>query len=85
MISSARIPASIVTRAVPPCPTESVRVEAPPSEQQRKLEQLMLHAKALQLLSSALSLAKEQLRARHLVPTVAVRKGKLACCFISRE
>ncbi|KAF0301911.1 Serine/threonine-protein kinase unc-51 [Amphibalanus amphitrite] len=53
---------------------ESVRVEAPPSEQQRKLEQLMLHAKALQLLSSALSLAKEQLRAGQLEPTVAVRR-----------
>ena len=51
-------------------------METPPSEQQRKLEQLMLHAKALQLLSSALSLAKEQLRARHLVPTAAVRKGE---------
>ena len=46
------------------------------SEHQRKLEQLVLYVRALQLLTSSIQLAKEEVRARRLQPSNAVKTSE---------
>jgi len=48
------------------------------SEQQRRLEQLVLHVRALHILSTSLQLAKEEVDAGRLHPTNAVKTGENA-------
>ncbi len=44
------------------------------SESQRHLEQLVLHVRALQLLNSAIELAREQIKNEKLQPSNSVRQ-----------
>jgi serine/threonine-protein kinase ULK/ATG1 len=46
------------------------------TEGSRRAEQLVLLVRALQLLSSGLNLATQQLRAGHLQPSASVKSGK---------
>ncbi|CAL4075490.1 unnamed protein product [Meganyctiphanes norvegica] len=57
----------------PPWDTESSALASPPPEWQRKAEQLVLYVRALQLLSSALSLAKHEKTNSRLQPSNAVK------------
>lgn len=54
---------------------ESSGVAAPAPEWQRRAEQLVLYVRALQLLSSALSLAKHEKSTNRLHPSTAVKNG----------
>ena len=47
------------------------------SESQRRMEQLVLYVRALQLLSSSISLAKEEIKSARLQPSNTVRNSKL--------
>lgn len=47
------------------------------SESQRSLEQLVLYVRALQLLTSSIQLAKDEVRARRLQPSATVKSSKL--------
>lgn len=48
------------------------------TDTQRRAEQLVLYIRALQLLSSALNLSKEELQAERLHPSPSVKQVRLA-------
>lgn len=52
----------------------------PTPEWQRRAEQLVLYMRALQLLNSALTLAKHEKSTSRLQPSNAVKNGKQPCC-----
>lgn len=56
-----------------PKDSEGCTIPSPPPEWQRRAEQLVLYVRALQLLSSALTMAKHEKNANRLQPSTAVK------------
>ena len=66
--------AAAATGADSPSPPPSAGVGPAHTESQRRAEQLVLYVRALQLLSSALNLSREELRAERLHASASVKQ-----------